>query len=268
MVGAGMSVAAGIPDFRTPGTGLYDNLEKYNLPYPEAVFDLSFFCQNPLPFYALCKELWPDQYRPTLAHYFIALLHRKGRLQRCYTQNIDSLETLAGLPVDKLVAAHGNFDGATCLATGRKVKPAEVREAVMAGEAACLELNQRHGGLVKPDIVFFGENLPARFFHLVPEDFGACDLLVILGTSLQVHPFAGLVCETRPGVPRILLNRELVGQSLGLNFAMPEGLDVFLRGDCDEAVREVAAALGLEAELLELRRAAEEAVAEDSHAAA
>lgn len=59
MTGAGVSVSAGIPDFRTPGTGLYYNLQKYNLPTPEAVFDLDFFIRNPKPFYQLAVELWP-----------------------------------------------------------------------------------------------------------------------------------------------------------------------------------------------------------------
>ena len=93
LTGAGLSVAAGIPDFRTPGTGLYDNLQKYNLPFPEAVFDLQFYRRNPQPFCQLAKELWPGiKFVPTLAHCFLTLLHRKGLLLRCYTQNIDGLE--------------------------------------------------------------------------------------------------------------------------------------------------------------------------------
>ena len=59
MVGAGMSVSAGIPDFRTPGTGLYDNLQAYGLPYAEAVFDIDYFQRNPAPFYRLCRGMWP-----------------------------------------------------------------------------------------------------------------------------------------------------------------------------------------------------------------
>ncbi|KAF9347947.1 NAD-dependent protein deacetylase sirtuin-2, partial [Mortierella sp. AD094] len=62
MTGAGISTAAGIKDFRSPGTGLYDDLEKYNLPFPEAVFDLEFFKETPLPFYHLAKHLYPGQY--------------------------------------------------------------------------------------------------------------------------------------------------------------------------------------------------------------
>ena len=62
LAGAGISVSAGIPDFRTPGTGLYDNLCKYNLPEPTAVFDINFFLTNPAPFYQLAKELFPGKY--------------------------------------------------------------------------------------------------------------------------------------------------------------------------------------------------------------
>ena len=112
MCGAGVSVSAGIPDFRTPGTGLYDNLVDYGLPYPEAIFDSDYFPTNPAPFYRLCKDLWPGNYSPTPAHRFLARLHAHGKLRRCYTQNIDSLESAAGLPPDLVVAAHGNFDSA------------------------------------------------------------------------------------------------------------------------------------------------------------
>ena len=59
MVGAGISVTAGIPDFRSPGSGLYSQLQRFNLPFPEAVFSLGFFRENPMPFYLLAKELYP-----------------------------------------------------------------------------------------------------------------------------------------------------------------------------------------------------------------
>ena len=204
MAGAGISVSAGIPDFRTPGTGLYDNLAKYNLPEPTAVFDIGFFNENPAPFYQLAKELFPGQYRPTPTHNFIRLLHDHGLLRRCFTQNIDSLEAEAGIPKDKIVAAHGNFDSATCLDTGEKVPISEVREAIMAGEEGWRAMNAKFGGLVKPDIVFFGEQLPRRFYELagIPvhpgmdcsdSDFASCDLLIVMGTSLVVQPFASLI---------------------------------------------------------------------------
>ena len=87
LTGAGVSCSAGIPDFRTPGTGLYDNLAKYNLPFPEAVFELGFYRNNPEPFVQLASELWPGlKHSPTITHSFIALLEKKGLLLRTYTQ--------------------------------------------------------------------------------------------------------------------------------------------------------------------------------------
>ena len=189
MAGAGISVSAGIPDFRTPGTGLYDNLVEYGLPRPEAIFELPYFVSNPRPFYRLCRELWPGNFEPTPTHYLLRLLHEKGKLLRCFTQNIDSLESAAGLPVDAIVAAHGNFDSAHVIG-GPEVPLAEVKAAAFEGEAAWELLTAKYGGLVKPDIVFFGEQLPPRFFRQLQTDLPRCDLLIVMGTSLAVQPFA------------------------------------------------------------------------------
>ena len=91
-MGAGCSVSAGIPDFRTPGTGLYSQVKKYNLPYAEAVFDLHYFNKvDSVPFHKVAQEMYPDEekFKPTLAHRFVKLLQDKDMLLRCYTQNID-----------------------------------------------------------------------------------------------------------------------------------------------------------------------------------
>ena len=208
MSGAGISVSAGIPDFRTPGTGLYDNLQKYNLPHATAVFEIDYFRQRPDPFYLLAKELFPGNFKPTPTHYFVKLLEKKGILLRNYTQNIDTLERVAGISGDKLVEAHGSFATSHCIDCNKEETTEAVKKHVENGTiphcSAC-------GGLVKPDIVFFGESLPSRFFQLLNDDFAKCDLLLVLGTSLQVQPFASLIGKVPNECPRLLINRELVG---------------------------------------------------------
>jgi len=246
MVGAGLSTAAGIPDFRSPGTGLYDNLQKYDLPEPEALFTLKYFRDRPDPFYDLCGELWPDpdNYKPTLAHYFVTLLENKRKLLRCYSQNIDSLEELAGLSSDALVAAHGNFSQCHGIDTKISVPTEEVKRAVTSKNWR--ELVERYGELVKPDIVFFGEELPQRFRDLVEEDFPKCDLLLVLGTSLAVAPFNQLISCPERTCPRVLVNRDEVGTDL-LTIREPFRFDdetmnyrdVFLGGDLNDQVREL-----------------------------
>ncbi|KAL4436337.1 hypothetical protein ABPG77_009899 [Micractinium sp. CCAP 211/92] len=262
MCGAGISVSAGIPDFRTPGSGLYHQLEKYDLPHPEAVFELSYFRENPRPFFLLAKELFPGNYLPTPTHYFMRLLHDKGLLLRCYTQNIDSLEHQAGLPRSAVIAAHGNFDSARCIQCGRRHSMEHVRRAVFrAGGSPCRCRNKRCRGLVKPDIVFFGEPLPERFVWHVPHDFPRADLLLVMGSSLVVHPFASLIDEVGESTPRLLVNRERVGEGHPLlrllgyqtgGFCFDEGSnyrDALFEGDCDGGVRQLCRLLGWEQEL-------------------
>ncbi|XP_035768112.1 NAD-dependent protein deacetylase sirtuin-2 [Neolamprologus brichardi] len=200
MVGAGISTSAGIPDFRSPGTGLYANLQKYNLPYPEAIFQIDYFKKHPEPFFALARELYPGQFKPTICHYFMKMLKDKGILRRCYTQ------------VGGTLTFHKFSDD--------------------------IPKCDKCSSLVKPDIVFFGENLPARFFTSMKMDFPRCDLLIVMGTSLQVQPFASLVSRVSKSCPRLLINMEKSGQVNPMMslFGFGEGMDF----DSDKAYRDVA----------------------------
>ncbi|XP_070576746.1 NAD-dependent protein deacetylase sirtuin-2-like isoform X2 [Ptychodera flava] len=257
MTGAGISTSAGIPDFRSPGTGLYSNLQKYNLPDPQAIFEIGFFKENPRPFFELSKELKLDTYKPTPCHYFIRMLNDKGMLLRNYTQNIDTLERLAGLPGSQLVEAHGSYHTGHCLEC-RKEYPLEWMKEEIAKDKipSCTECE----GIVKPDIVFFGESLPERFFKLVQQDFQKCDMLMIMGTSLAVQPFASLVNRVKDDCPRLLINKEKCGQTdplmqfmglgRGLDFDAPNNnRDVAYEGDCDDGCFKLAELLGWKDEL-------------------
>ncbi|KAJ2825446.1 NAD-dependent protein deacetylase sirtuin-2, partial [Coemansia erecta] len=160
MAGAGISTDAGIPDFRSPGTGLYANLQKYRLPYPEAIFTIDYFRRKPKPFFVLAKELYPGQFIPTISHFFVRLLAKRGLLHRHYTQNIDCLERVAGIDSDLIVEAHGSFHAAHCIGSKcRKEFPQDwVKERIFSDKIPhCDKCN----ALVKPDITFFGEGLPS-----------------------------------------------------------------------------------------------------------
>ena len=102
LTGAGISVSAGIPDFRSPGSGIYANLQKYNLKRPEDLFTLSFFLDNPKVFYEFSREFELEGYHPTPTHFFIKLLDTQGQLTMNLTQNIDNLEEKAGIDPKKL----------------------------------------------------------------------------------------------------------------------------------------------------------------------
>lgn len=234
MTGAGISTSAGIPDFRSPDTGLYANLARLNLPYAEAVFDISYFRKNPMPFYTLAHELYPGKYRPTITHSFIRLLHDKGLLLKLFTQNIDCLEREAGVPDDKIVEAHGSFARQSCIECSEPYPEADIKRHI-----ADKEIPRCHQckGLVKPEIVFFGEQLPAEFFRhrSLPAE---ADLCIVMGTSLTVQPFASLPDVTPDSTPRVLINKERVG-SLGSGTD-----DVLILGDCDDGVRKLANACG------------------------
>ncbi|XP_062503251.1 NAD-dependent protein deacetylase sirtuin-2-like [Corticium candelabrum] len=260
MTGAGISTAAGIPDFRSPGTGLYDNLQKYELPSPQSVFDISYFKTNPEPFYMLAKELYPSNFIPTKCHYFIRLLAEKGKLLRHYTQNVDTLERVAGIPDEKLVEAHGSFNLGHCIECHKEFTQEWIKDKVFADEIPhCDSCN----ALVKPDIVFFGEALPDRFASLTAQDLPRCDMLIVIGTSLTVQPFASLAGRVPKTTPRLLINRDkagetdplmvMLGMGSGFNFSSEGNYrDVFQEGDCDDGCVALAELLGWKDELLSL----------------
>ena len=138
LVGAGISVSAGIPDFRSKN-GIYNRLQQYNLQKPTDMFNLDFFRSNPIPFYRFCPEIFPGpQFRPTVVHLFMRLLEKRGQLQRIYTQNIDCLEVQAQITQKYIINCHGSFHTFMCIDCGAKFPMELLRRTVV--EEACLPL--------------------------------------------------------------------------------------------------------------------------------
>jgi len=261
MTGAGISTAAGIPDFRSPNLGLYFTMaKKFGIRNPMNMFQIEYYRRHPEPFLYIAREMLKMDPKPTVSHYFQYLLEKKGLLLRSFTQNVDALELLAGMDEEKLVEAHGSARGAHCLSCRKGFSRDWFVDKVKKEERPnCDSCNQ----LTKPDIVFFGENLPGRFFSAVNKDLPKCDLLIIMGTSLNVQPFAAMVDRVPRGCPRLLINREKAsgggfwsifgfGRG-GLRFNNDEtNRDIFWQGDCDEGCQRLADLIGYGDELKQL----------------
>jgi len=250
MVGAGISVNCGIPDFRSPNTGIYSTINP-------GQFSLEYLVQDPVGFYDIARDIFGgifnNSVHPSDTHYFLKLLADKGLLQRVYTQNIDTLEKIAGVPSDLIVEAHGSFSSARCVNCSKPFENIEeywklIFDHQIPTCSAC-------SFIVRPDVVFFGEGMPERFFQLHQSDFRQADLLIVMGTSLMVFPFASLVSMVGLLTPRLLINKNKVGTFAKVD--SPNNYrDVAFDGDCDEGVRQLVDALGWTDDLLSVKNAA------------
>jgi len=233
LVGAGASTAAGIPDFRS-ASGLWARKSTREL------FSYEGFFAEPERFWRSMAELFVDR-SPTKVHALLALMEKKGILVRVYTQNIDGLEHAAGVSAERIVECHGTVSRVVCSANAghatQGLTAASVARRVASGEAA---LRCHCGALLRPDIVFFGEPLPATFHQLSGQDLADCDLLLVIGTALSVYPVAGLVSRVSMTTPRLLLNREPVGPWRHAQENPENYRDVFFGGDCEEGAQMMA----------------------------
>uniref|UniRef100_A0A3P9AIT1 protein acetyllysine N-acetyltransferase n=1 Tax=Esox lucius TaxID=8010 RepID=A0A3P9AIT1_ESOLU len=235
LTGAGVSVSCGIPDFRSRD-GIYARLaiDFPDLPDPQAMFDIDYFRRDPRPFFKFAKEIYPGQFQPSPCHKFISMLDKQGKLLRNYTQNIDTLEQVAG--VKRIIQCHGSFATASCLVCKHKVDCEAVRKDIFNQVVPhCPRCPDIPLAIMKPDIVFFGENLPELFHRAMKQDKDEVDLLIVIGSSLKVRPVALIPTSIPHEVPQVLINRE---QLPHLNF------DVELLGDCDVIINELCHRLG------------------------
>lgn len=200
LTGAGISTPSGIPDFRTPGRGLWENVDQME------VASLRAFRRNPQAFYEWVRPLVAlmGSARPNPAHLALAQLEAAGRLKAVITQNIDGLHQRAGSR--QVLELHGHLRTATCLNCFRREPAAAAIAAVERGETPLCPACR---GVVKPDIVLFGEQLPADVVSAALEHACRADLILVVGSSLMVVPAARLPATVRSnGGEIIILNQE------------------------------------------------------------
>lgn len=194
LTGAGISTASGIPDFRSPGTGLWEKID------PIAVSSLQAFERDPAAFWDNNLERWRTciQAEPNPAHYALARLEREGLLAGVITQNIDGLHVRTG---SQTWEVHGHLRTCRCRECGQRQEIDflidQHREGRNPPRCPC-------GDLLRPDVVLFGDML-GEDFNLAAQMLVDCQLLIVVGSSLQVYPVAAL---PRFAQQSVIINRE------------------------------------------------------------
>ncbi len=188
--GAGISTESGIPDYRSPGKGLWEKMD-------QSVVSLSGFLQNPANYYSYAMEYYPLRAaaRPNAAHYALASLEKKGWLKGVITQNVDGLHKKAGS--QNVLELHGSLRRVVCLQCRERYSMEDAMDKVAQGENP--PLCSRCGGILKPDAVFFGETLPEEPWQKSVDLVSNTELFIVMGSSLLVAPASGL--------PRLALSK-------------------------------------------------------------
>lgn len=209
--GAGVSTESGVPDFRSSG-GIFT--KKYAYP-PEEILSHGFFYRHTDVFYDFYKKyMMPLSAKPNAAHTALAKLEEKGLLKAVITQNIDGLHQAAGSV--NVLELHGSIHRNTCTECGKKYDARYIADSDGVPRCSC-------GGLIKPDVVLYGEPLPEDTFAKADMYVREADTLIVGGTSLNVYPAAGLVYAFG-GKNLVLINKSaLATRGASLTFDEPIG---------------------------------------------
>ncbi|MGI8506174.1 MAG: SIR2 family NAD-dependent protein deacylase [Solirubrobacteraceae bacterium] len=188
LTGAGISVPSGIPDFRSPGTGLWENVD------PMEVAHIDVFRRDPERFWHFYGQRFQtlEDKRPNGAHQALATLEHAGLIDAVITQNIDRLHAKAG--TRELIEVHGTISHASCETCGASFPLAEVRARQSADPAGVPRCDC--GAALKPDVVLFGEYLPEQALQRAEALAAGAELMLCIGSSLEVYPVAQLPAMT------------------------------------------------------------------------
>ena len=216
--GAGISTESGIPDFRSPG-GVWSRMKP--IPFDE------FMASE-----AARREAWSRAFsgvagwvgaKPNEGHYAVARLAARGKVSSVITQNVDNLHQASGVPADRVIELHGNASYATCLSCGLRHE-LEILKQVFLGRdeiPACREC----GGIVKTATISFGQAMPQDAMARAEAETLACDLFLVLGSSLVVYPAAGFpLLAKENGAILAIVNREPTPQDRHANLVLHEAI--------------------------------------------
>ncbi|MFA6784226.1 MAG: NAD-dependent protein deacylase [Sphaerochaeta sp.] len=205
--GAGVSTLSGIPDFRS-SSGVY--AKRFQDLDVEQILNISFFKKHPEIFYSWAKDIWYhlEDFKPNIVHTTLSKLEQKGYMQALYTQNIDMLHKKAGSK--KLYELHGSAEHHHCTNCNSFFTYEQIAPQVKEGK---VPICPQCKGVIKPDIVFYGENLDSLLLARAYEQFTHTDLCLVLGSSLQVNPAASFpYYATSNGAPLVLVNAQKTNQ--------------------------------------------------------
>lgn len=218
--GAGVSVPSGIPDFRS-ADGIYSQAYKSVL-NPEIIISHSFFMRHPDEFYEFYKDkMIYENAEPNDAHYALAELERRGKLNAVITQNIDGLHQKAGSK--RVLELHGTIHYNYCMKCGKRYGLEHILNSKGVPKCSC-------GGVVRPDVVLYEEGLDGHTVEMSRAFVQAADVLIVGGTSLKVYPAAGYVHEFM-GKKLVLINKSAT--------AMDSEADLVINDDIAKVLREV-----------------------------
>jgi NAD-dependent deacetylase len=224
LTGAGHSTPSGIPDFRSPTSGLWNQVD------PLAVASLFAFRLRPQDFYDWIRPLARTmlEAQPNPAHHALARLESAGRIKSVITQNIDGLHQKAGS--QRVHEVHGHMREATCIRCYQVVPADALIDEFLEGDqiprCPC-------GGVLKPNVILFGEQLPLNVLTAARQDTRSCDLMVVIGSSLTVEPVADLpLMALGHGARLIIVNYQPTH--------LDERADVIIHADLAEALPNIA----------------------------
>lgn len=209
--GAGVSTESGIPDFRS-ADGLYN--QKYKFP-PETIISHSFFVRKPEEFYEFYKDrmIYSDA-KPNVTHKFLAELEAKGKLKAVITQNIDGLHQLAGSR--NVIELHGSVLRNYCMTCGKFYGVDAVTGCKGVPRCEC-------GGMIKPDVVLYEEQLDEDAIEKTIRALEEADVLIVGGTSLSVYPAAGFI-RAFNGSSLVLINKSATSYDANADLLIQAGL--------------------------------------------